>query len=381
MSGGEMDKRTVLRTLNMLKELKGPNTFYDLHVHPFEVMYKPFEYSPSSVDNGLFSIGSSGYVAPQVGDVNLGKVEGKAERKFEQKLRAKATLLNARRIYTHTGPKVLGDQMELCAIDKALLLPIVVDEDSGAGQLRSMKEMFGADDRFSFGYCLPNNIPNDKIAADVKRAKDEYGIKVLKIHPAVTGIDLSSPKGIARVESILDASKKSKLKVIIHGGMSPDCKNRQAASYGTVNNLQHIDWSITPETVVIAHCGCFGHSAGEARETVLPIIEQLLGWYSNLAVDTSGIGFGTLCQVLTNIDSQRIMFGSDSLYEQQWAAIVKLWCALERWVTKPEEELLRIVSNNPANFLCVEKGNARKVRGLVTPDYRSGGGPGNFTHP
>jgi predicted TIM-barrel fold metal-dependent hydrolase len=358
-----MDKVSVQKILDLLKEIKGAGRYYDLHVHPFEMMYAPIRYRTSSTDSGLFSAGSSEYLSPEINDLNLQEGMDISGGMNDKKLRAKVVVLNSRRIYAHTGPKVLGDQMELGAIDRALLLPIMGNKVAADDQLSSMKEMFGDDGRFMFGYSLPGDIPNDGIADEVKRAATEYGVKALKIHPAVMGLDLSGNKAKDRVESILDASKKAGLKVIIHGGKSPDCANGQAVSYGTVENLQHIDWSLTPETVVIAHCGCFGHSRSEVREDVLPIMDRLLGRYSHLAVDTSGIGFEALCQVMKNIDSQRIVFGSDALYEKQWVAIVKLWSVLEQTVSNPEEELLRIASRNPAGFFDAESVGVPGVHG------------------
>jgi predicted TIM-barrel fold metal-dependent hydrolase len=379
MSGDRMDRSSVQRTLDLLKEIKGSNTFYDLHVHPFEVMYAPLAYHPSSDCKGLFSAGSMEYIPPETGAMNLQKREDRAAKEFGQDLRAKVALLNSRRIYAHTGPKVLAAQMDLCAIDRSLLLPIMGEEETGVGPLRLMREMFGDDDRFLFGYCLPNNIPNDKVADNVNRVVDEYGVKALKIHPAVTGIDLSSQAGRDRVEAILDASKKAKLKVVIHGGKSPECENRHAVSYGTLDNLQHIDWSITPETVVIAHSGCYGHSASEVQETALPIIDRLLERHPHLVVDTSGIGFEVLCKVLQSIDAQRIVFGSDSLYEAQWASMLRLWCALEQTSIKPEDHLLQIVSINPTSFFNVENGPALIMHGQTDIVVQTAGSPASCT--
>jgi predicted TIM-barrel fold metal-dependent hydrolase len=339
-------------------------------------MYAPLAYHPSSDCKGLFSAGSMEYIPPETGAMNLQKREDRAAKEFGQDLRAKVALLNSRRIYAHTGPEVLAAQMDLCAIDRSLLLPIMGEEETGVGPLRLMREMFGDDDRFLFGYCLPNNIPNDKVADNVNRVVDEYGVKALKIHPAVTGIDLSSQAGRDRVEAILDASKKAKLKVVIHGGKSPECENRQAVSYGTLDNLQHIDWSITPETVVIAHGGCFGHSVCEAREDVLPIMDRLLERHSHLVVDTSGVGFEVLCQMLQNIDSQKVLFGSDSLYETQWAAMIKLWCALEQTVIRPEEALVRIASINPASLFDTEKCIALQRDAQSEPVFKQVGSRG-----
>jgi len=358
-SGGGMERKTVQKTLEYLKEIKGTNTFYDLHVHPFEVMHAPFEYHPSPAGKDLFSAGSAAYVPPEIENLRLSTGVDRTDKRFDHKLRAKVALLTSRRIYAHTGPKALDDLMALCAIDKALLLPVMRPDETGDGQLRTMREMFGGDERFMFGCCLPNDIPNDKITDHLKLVKDEFAVKVLKIHPAVTNIDLSNIKGIDRVEAILDASRKTGLKVIIHGGRSLDCENRHAVDYGTVYNLQHVNWSITPETVVVAHAGCYGYPVCEVQEQVLPQMERLLERHPHLVVDTSGVGFDALCHMLEHLGPRRIVFGSDAFYEKQWATFVKLWCALKSTVLNPEEDLLRIASINPDNLLRLKIDHAQ----------------------
>jgi GNAT superfamily N-acetyltransferase len=224
--------------------------------------------------------------------------------------------------------------------------------------------MFGGDERFLFGYCVPNDIQNDQVEKDVRHVVAEYDVRVLKIHPSVTGIDLGRREGIDRVEALLDAAGKCGLKTIIHGGMSPDCTDSQSVSYGTINNLQVIDWSITPETVVIAHGGCYGHSPDDACGNIIPGMVKLFQRHDNLSIDTSGVGFDVLCHLLKCFDLERILFGSDALYEKQWVAIVRLWQALQRSVKMHEDALFGIVSINPGKFFGGEvNGNALRKRG------------------
>ncbi len=74
-----MDKIAVQRIIDLLKEIKGINTFYDLHVHPFEVMYAPLRYHASPETKGLFSAGTSEYLSPVINDLDLRKRTVRAE--------------------------------------------------------------------------------------------------------------------------------------------------------------------------------------------------------------------------------------------------------------------------------------------------------------
>jgi len=366
-----MDKYSVQKSIDALKELKGSNTFYDVHVHPYEVMFDSCKYSPSAASRGVYSSCATEYRPPELGDLNLGAPDFGKGKEVDKKFRAMASLLGARRSYSHTGPMVFGDQMNLCGIDKALMLPVMGKDEVGGGQLKAISEMFGGDERFLFGYCVPNDIQNDQVEKDVRHVVAEYDVRVLKIHPSVTGIDLGRREGIDRVEAILDAAGKCGLKTIIHGGMSPDCTNDQALSYGTINNLKRIDWSITPEAVVIAHGGCYGHSPDDACGNIIPGMVKLFQRHDNLFIDTSGVGFDVLCHLLKCFDLERILFGSDALYEKQWVAIVRLWQALQRSVKMHEDALFGIVSTNPGKFFG-GKGNPLKESREWVPSAKEG---------
>ncbi len=342
-----MDRNAVQEALKQIKAIKGDNLFYDLHAHPIEIMYDGlYDYLPSNDIKGLFSAGPSSYVRPEPAAIGLEQT-GKP---VAASLQKKFNLLNARRYFAHTGSKVFSDEMEMCALDRVLLLSVVDTEESGNGQIELLTWMFDADERFMFAYCLPNDIPNHLVAAEVKKVCCEYSLAALKIHPSITGIDASKQAGIDRIEAILDASRQCQLNVVIHGGLSPDCKNSQAVSYGTIEKLQYVDWSITPQKVDIAHGGFFGNSLEDARDRIAPIMAKLLDQHENLVVDTSGIGYTLICLMIEHFDPNRIVFGSDALYIKQWMAMVQLWAALKATQDNHESTFLRIVSENPEQF-------------------------------
>lgn len=346
-----MDKAEVQKNLEEIKEVKGTEIFYDLHVHPFEVMFSPASYEPSPISGGLYGAGNMEYIPPSLTDLKFEPFEQGRLSAMNAGMKEKLNLFNARRAYSHTGPRVFSDLMELSCVDRALLLPVTGDQGSSDDQFQVATELFGDDDRFFFGYSPPNGTDEQDISLAVQRAVEACHVKALKIHPNVTGIDLGCRSGVARMEWLLEVSRMTRLKVIVHGGLSPDCQKGRAASFASVRNLAKVDWSITPETVVIAHGGCFGHTPGEASQEVLPTMSDLLGKYPNLAVDTSGLGLEVLCELLNRIDAERIYFGSDALYEKQWGAMLKLWLALKRTDHPPAESLVRIAGHNPAAFL------------------------------
>ncbi|MCP3178144.1 amidohydrolase [Desulfuromonas sp. KJ2020] len=350
-----MDQKAVQNALNTIREIKGSHTFYDIHVHPFEVMFDACQYRHSPGYDGLYCSSSSTYKAPEITEVNLHQDLAKPGETLDPKYRAMACLLNARRFYSHTGPVVFADQMALCGIDKVLLLPVMAENESGEAQMNAMCRMFGQSDKFMTAYSVPNDIPNDDVDAQMGRIVAKYNVRALKIHPSVTGIDLGCQKGIDRVESLLAAANNNGLKVVIHGGKSPNCKNSQAISYGIIQNLRNIDWSIISEPVIIAHGGCFGYGYEEAKETIVPILLNLFESHDHLSFDTSAIGIELLSHLFERFDSKRILFGSDALYEKQWISILKLWCGLTLSNKKLEKSLLDILCLNAIKIFEVKK--------------------------
>jgi len=347
-----MDQESVQQALQEIREVKGAQLFYDVHVHPFEVMYEPRSYSAVPAAKGLFSSGTLPYTAPRLSDLSLDEPAVTSNRPTDGKLLSMASLFNARKAYSHTGPLVIGEQMKLAVIDQALLLPVLKRDDPGDAQSQALAAMFSNDKRFRFGYCLPSAIPDEQVVMAVGQAVERYGVQVLKIHPSITGIDLGRSEGLRRLEMLLEASRQHRLKVIIHGGLSPECPDRQAATFGIVDNLRRIDWSLTPETVIIAHGGCFGYTADEAKTSVIPELLKLLERFANLAIDTSALKMEVLCRLIEQLDPGRIYFGSDALYEREWGAMVTLWSALRKSVKDCAAALSQIAGSNPGRLLA-----------------------------
>jgi len=249
-----------------------------------------------------------------------------------------------KRLYMHTGPKCLGDHMDLAGISKAILLPIFHPRDEDESQMYLLREMFGGDDRFIIGYCVPNFVKTENICRSIKGAIAEYGIRILKIHPNISAIDPGTCQGRRRIEAILAASCDCGLKVIIHGGSSPllDCPER---NYGSIHNLKKIEFGITDQPVVLAHGCTYGYETVEVEE-FLPLLKDMLYRNENLMIDISATELEAICLMLKKIDHDRIVFGSDALYEFPWKTVVKLLHALKLTQKNYLEEFIKISSVN-----------------------------------
>lgn len=352
-----LTKDQVDTYLKTAKEIGESYKLMDMHVHPFEVIYYGLKYVPNSEVAGLYSTNVSRYVPSETA---LLKEDEASEAKYRQMapdLRAKFSLFSFRRLYAHTGPALFREQMRLGGIGKSLLLPVMSPDESDESQMERMTEMFGHDERFALGYCVPNSVPVDGITGAVRAAIQKYNVRAIKIHPNITGIDLTASSGKQRVEAILEASRETGLAVIVHGGRSPDVKDPKAVGYSTLQNLGSIDWGITGAPVVIAHAGIFGHEASEIETDILPLLDRLLANYDHLIVDVSALNIQGLGSVLNRVDLSRMVFGSDALYHLQWRAVVKLMYALEKTVINYEEAFVQIASVNPEKYILSEHRN------------------------
>jgi hypothetical protein len=344
-------KEEALNILACARELQDGSPWIDIHVSPFEVIFNAFRYVPNPSQDGIFSLDNSAYKAPSVGPLRLEADLKKAVNESRQQEASRMSILLYRQAYAHIGPRVLGDQMKLSGISQSLLLPVFQPESSGNEEMELVHRLYGGDGRFLLGYCIPNSIANADIVSNIKAAISRYEIKAIKLHPNITGIDLSTPVGKRRVEAILAACQEAGLPLVVHGGISPVIKNPMTGKYSSSLNLSQINWSITTKPVVISHAGMMGASLAEIENELLPYLKLILSRHDHIMIDISALELTALCLVLKNVDPGRIVFGSDFYYFSQWGAIVKLLHALKLLFSQFEDRFIKIVARNPAKVI------------------------------
>jgi len=339
------------RFLKIVKDLKRSYKLYDVHAHFCEIFSHDIKYSPHPNISGLYTVDRSlSYLPPKITDFFV-QDEIKTNKIFENFRRPPILRKKLRKIYTHTGPKVFEEHMILCGVDEVLLLPVAPFNGTVEKQMIDMQRMFGNNDKFSFAWSVPNVISNHNIYDSTVRAIQNFNIKAIKLHPNITGIDLTSTTGIERVESILHACEKQKLTLLVHGGKSPLAGEPKTRSFSTINNLEKINWKASSSPVVICHGGFYGCAISEIENDILPKLKKLLSTSDNIVVDVSGLDINAMVLLLKNIDSNRVLFGSDALYEPQWQAIVKLMISIDKITKKHERMFLAIVHKNPEKYI------------------------------
>ncbi len=321
-------------------------SFLDFHVHPFDVLTGDVAYHSNEQFEGVFSRGDLGYHAPIVDE----KMESGETRPSSTPATERAFLLAARLKYAHTGSRVFADQIDAVGLSGALLLPVARTPGRAGEMLESARMMFASDSRLYAGCPFPVGVPADDIAEFFCSARENYGIRAIKIHPNLIGLDPLARVWHDLIEVTLVAAGKLGLPVIVHGGCIAALKPSAAAEYGMLSRLETINWSLSSAPVVIAHAGCFDLT-GEDANAALSKLDALFEKHPNLMADTSSLDAFTLRLVLQKVSHERLVFGSDALYVSIWKAWLGFLQALREVSPAPDDDLVRIASVNPANCL------------------------------
>lgn len=342
-----MTYNEVQHVLAAIQEVKEDHLFFDCHVHPYEVMFDPCPYAEAPDSPGLYVSGTIAYQPPTITGLDFNAPLSSSAKNIPRKFQIMASTLTARRIYAHSGPRVFSEQMRLCGIDRLLMLPVAAADEQGDAHLAAMIEMFGSNSDFMLACCIGNDVADEDVDKETARLASLHPLAAMKIHPNVTGINPAQPNGKERIERMLTAAHNNRLPIVMHGGLSPECKNPEMVDYATLRHLRHINWDCTVQPVIIAHAGSYGYGLSEVERDILPILKRVLEHHDHLYVDTSGLSLDVLALILKHLDSARILFGSDALYEKSWSAMVKLWAALDRTGQDKDHSFLQMISGNP----------------------------------
>lgn len=341
-----IERPQVQELLARMRASKGSAVFVDTHVHPFDVVFQTLRYRRSPSEAGLYGSDDAPFVPPELAAVRL-----REPALVAPSFRPGLFMVLVRRLYRHTGPRVLGDHLALAGVDHALLLPVAPATGSNERELEVLHDMFGGDPRFALATSVPNGVPDDAVASFVARAVQEHEARAVKLHPAITGVDLGTAPGRERAEAILDGCRRSGVPLVVHGGRSFPVLDPAAAAYASIENLAAIRWREARVPVSIAHAASYGYGLDEMEQQVLPKVDAMLSANDNLFLDVSALEHDALALVLRRLGAERLLFGSDALYEPPWSAMAKLALALQRTGMDVEGSIAEMAGRNPSRFL------------------------------
>jgi len=361
MKGLSLDECSAY--LAIVQRLKRSCKFYDTHVHPYEVLFDRFSYGDEAADLDLLSLPGKFYTAPSVAPLVFPENMDFQDIPESRRLQGIWIML-FRKIYGNVGERVFADHMNLCGMDKVLMLPVPLESCNAAdfdSRMRWVKQLYSNEDKFWIAGGIPAALRGEEIKPYAAALKDHYGIKAMKCHQVVSGIDLGSGDRKEWLEELFAACNELQLPLILHGGKNNLYYGKSRSNFGSLEHLKDVDLSLCGVPLVLAHAGCHRCSTQEIVQEVLPLLIRMLKRHSNLYVDISGLGFESLKLVLQSVDGDRILFGSDALYAAQWEAVMMIMHALKELGRKLEESFVEIASINPEKTIFRDGGSHVEV--------------------
>ncbi|MCC7257261.1 MAG: amidohydrolase family protein [Gammaproteobacteria bacterium] len=346
-----LEATAIERYLAISREVGSRSVLLDCHVHPTEIIRNRLRYHAVEPEPQLYASGEGCYCAPAPGRLRLAADPATVDRATSALKNRMSELLFTRN-FRFIGARVLADQMALAGIGRACLLPVPSEVATLPEQMVLLEALHRADARFLPGYGLPAVRSGAASLLDELRTMvARFGVRVLKIHPNISGIDIGSEPGRAYLEEALAACGTLGLPVIVHGGISPILGESGRARYARLENLTSIDWGRGSAPVILAHFGLYGCGAADITDADVHGVKTLLDRHDNLFTDSSGVGFPVIEKMMRNLPVDKILFGSDALYLPVWEAMAYVACAAERMGRDPAATIEQIAGTNARTHL------------------------------
>ncbi len=321
---------TLLQTYNL--------EITDTHTHPLEVMncLDLESFRPADMDLWEFPSNGKPYEAVKEGYLDGGFVtnlnHNRADTilsKFAFSFLPSEVERSIKDSYAFIGGKRILDEMNASRIRKSILLAV-----SPFNRIDDIFRLYGQSYRWDFlGSLDIHGIDGKSIEEEIERQKREFHICGIKMHPNLQGFypyPEDNPDEIAgKLDILYRTAEKRGLYILLHGGRSnivagerqvqkfPYMLDKSGGHYGLPRNYYDKKGrSRLLEgygcTFVLAHCVNYGINR--------PDVKSLIRFYHNyphLWLETSSISAGLIAEIVRNADSERILFGSDALYNNQ----------------------------------------------------------------
>jgi predicted TIM-barrel fold metal-dependent hydrolase len=243
--------------------------------------------------------------------------------------------------YAHIGPRRIADEGAISGVDAAVLLAL-----SPFCPPDEVHRFYGTSPSLCYlGSIDPHAIDPDAVEGEIRRQRDELGIIGLKLHPnlqAFFPIPSDNPSPIAeRLDRTYRAAEKLGLYVLLHSGSSnilpaahqteryPQAAARAAGHFGPLDRFcdssgrsRLLDDYRCP--FVFAHLGSYGTSDPD-YDRIFGLCER----YPHVSYDTSNASPRLIARFVDRMGADRLLFGSDGLYNRQVAELVNCLKGIE----------------------------------------------------
>ncbi len=194
----------------------------------------------------------------------------------------------------HSGREMTAESMlahmDSVGIDRSLLIPFPVVSDYRAAHDTIANAVRQHPDRFSGALCLNPFLPEQEVAAEVRRGVESLGMRALKLQPQFCGLNPLS----AKASWFFGLANEHRLPVVVHTGAG--------APFALPSLLIAAAREYPGLPIVIAHSG-----------SPIYYLEAIIAAQTcpNLYLDLSSLMPHQVLDVLKHIDPSRLMAGSD----------------------------------------------------------------------
>jgi len=194
----------------------------------------------------------------------------------------------------HTGRTASANDllrnMDRHGVDRSVVIPFPVVEDHRREHDLIGRAVKEHPDRLVGAACLNPHLPLSEFRDEVRRCREVYGFRALKLQPQYHGLNPLSPAS----DFFFETAEANRMAVICHTGAG------LPFSLPSLCMMPARKW--TRLTIVVAHCGggIFVH------EAILAAI-----FCPNIVLELSSLMPHHVLEVLTHVPSSRLMVGSD----------------------------------------------------------------------
>lgn len=203
----------------------------------------------------------------------------------------------------------LLDEMDLCKIERAVLLPINCEKSHGSKMPSNdeVVDLVKHNGKRFVGFASVDPNTDQEAVSELRRAHDQLGLKGLKLNPAMQEFD---PSGTAALK-IYEEAEQLDMPILIHTGLTFSnrfsIKHNQPLQYDDIARkhpklricLAHMGWPWVWDavTVAIRNPNVYLDTAGTYAGTPVETVRQITSLIST--------------RVIENALGNRLMFGSD----------------------------------------------------------------------
>jgi len=205
-------------------------------------------------------------------------------------------------------------------------------KDPVAGNKRLYDFCKESPDRFRPFYSFNPNLPLGEMMDEVRRCKEVYGARGIKLHPWLTGFSVSTEE----MYTLSGLCAELDLPILFHDGTPPYCSPLQIASLGEL----HKDLRI-----IMGHAGI-----ADMHFDVIRAAQQ----NPNIYLGFCCTPLGDIEDIVSKIDNDRLFFGTDFYGIESFSSYVDNMIEAVTLADLSDEVKHKIMYANAARFM--EKG-------------------------